>query len=126
MNDLPQVKQRIEYFFTLCAADDVKPSVEGLALSFGVSRFALFAWINGKNNVIKNTEVINTIKEAYNIINSYYAHMMNNGKINPVAGIFLMKNNYGYQDTTQYILSTNTEKQLSIDDISNRAGLLND
>ena len=49
---------------------------------------------------------------------------MNNGRINPVAGIFLMKNNYGYQDTTQHIISTDNDHQLTLPDITERAGLL--
>ena len=50
--------------------------------------------------------------------------MMNNGKINPVAGIFMMKNNLGYKDTTDYIVSTSNDQQLNLTDITNRAGLL--
>ena len=34
---------------------------------------------------------------------------MNSGKVNPVAGIFLGKNNYGYQDKTEYVLTPNTQ-----------------
>ena len=34
---------------------------------------------------------------------------MQNGKINPVAGIFLMKNNMGYQDKQEVVLTPNTQ-----------------
>jgi hypothetical protein len=30
---------------------------------------------------------------------------MQNGKINPVSGIFLGKNNFGYQDKQEYVLT---------------------
>ena len=33
---------------------------------------------------------------------------MQNGKINPVSGIFLGKNNFGYQDKTEYVVTPNT------------------
>ena len=34
---------------------------------------------------------------------------MQNGKINPVSGIFLMKNNMGYQDKQEVVLTPNTQ-----------------
>ena len=124
MEDETQVKDRIITFFSICTEDDIKPTIESLALAFNVSRFTLFDYISGRNNSIKNIESIHTLKAAYNLINSYYAHMMNNGKINPVAGIFMMKNNLGYKDTTDYIVSTSNDQQLNLTDITNRAGLL--
>lgn len=47
---------------------------------------------------------------------------MNSGKVNPVAGIFLGKNNYGYQDKTEYVLTPNTNQDdnYSADDIRQR------
>ena len=32
---------------------------------------------------------------------------MLNGKINPVSGIFLLKNNFGYQDKQEVVLTPN-------------------
>ena len=47
---------------------------------------------------------------------------MNSGKINPVSGIFLGKNNFGYQDKTEYVLppNTNTDNDYSADEIRER------
>lgn len=120
------ISKRIRDYFAICAEDDIKPSIASLALSFHVSRYTIFDWIAGKNKTIKNQESIRTLKTAYDTINSYYEHMMNNGKINPVAGIFLMKNNLGYQDTTNYIVSSSNEHTENIDNIAEKAGLLND
>ena len=36
-----------------------------------------------------------------------WENMMQNGKINPVSGIFLGKNNFGYQDKQEYVLTPN-------------------
>ena len=38
MKQPPQVKERIGMYLSICAEDDMKPSVAGLALAFGVSR----------------------------------------------------------------------------------------
>lgn len=47
---------------------------------------------------------------------------MVNGKINPVSGIFLGKNNYGYQDKTEYVLTPNAgqDDDYSAEDIRKR------
>lgn len=126
VNDPVAMQERIDQYFLICAEDDVKPSVASLALAFGISRFVLFDWINGRSQGIKNAESLHTLKGAYNMINSYYEHLMNNGKINPVSGIFLMKNNLGYKDTTDYIITANQDNTLSIGDIADRAGLLDE
>ena len=47
---------------------------------------------------------------------------MSSGKVNPVAGIFLGTNNFGYQDKTEYVLTpnTNTDNDYSADEIRER------
>ena len=35
---------------------------------------------------------------------------MQNGKINPVAGIFLGKNNFDYSDKQEYVLTPNQQQ----------------
>lgn len=126
INNPEEVQNRINQYFDLCATDDIKPSIASLALAFHMSRFTLFNTLNDRSDYIKNNESKLTLKAAYDLINSYYEHMMNNGKINPVAGIFMMKNNLGYRDTTDYIITPNTNNQLTLSDITNKAGLLED
>ena len=126
INNPEEVQNRINQYFDLCATDDIKPSIASLALAFHMSRFTLFNTLNERSDYIKNNQSKLTLKAAYDLINSYYEHMMNNGKINPVAGIFMMKNNLGYKDTTDYIITPNTNNQLTLSDITNKAGLLED
>lgn len=124
VNNPDEMKQRINDYFRICSEDDIKPSVASLGLAFGIGRATMFNWLTGKTNTLSNKESFDTFKKAYDSINSYYEHMMNNGKINPVAGIFLMKNNMGYQDTTQHVITSDNDHQLSLPDITSRAGLL--
>jgi hypothetical protein len=47
---------------------------------------------------------------------------MHNGKINPVSGIFLAKNNFGYQDKVEHVLTpnVNNDSDYSAEDIRKR------
>ena len=56
------------------------------------------------------------------MIENLMENYMQNGKINPVSGIFLMKNNFGYQDKTEYVLTPNThsDSDYDADDIKKR------
>lgn len=103
MRDEKAVAQRCFDYFQLCADDDMKPTVEALAFAFGVDRKTLYRWVTGQSR----ESICPTIKKAYEIITIQMANYMQNGKINPVAGIFLMKNNMGYQDKSEVVLTPN-------------------
>ena len=51
-----------------------------------------------------------------------WENYMQNGKINPVSGIFLGKNNFGYQYKTEHVLTPNThnDSDYNADDIRAR------
>lgn len=124
-NNPEEVANRIMDYFVICGEHGFRPAVASLALAMGIDRVTLFTWINGTGG-IKNPEVINTIKKAYSIINAGYEDMMNTGKINPVAGIFLMKNNMGYKDQTDHIITARQDQIETEDTLLDRAGLLTD
>lgn len=109
MREPKQVKARIGQYFQLCANDDMKPSVAGMALAFGVDRTTLWKWANGVDSAYIPTESRNLIKKAYQVLNAQMENYMQNGKINPVAGIFLMKNNMGYADKQEVVLTPNQQ-----------------
>ena len=109
MREPEQVKARIGQYFQLCANDDMKPSVAGMALAFGVDRKTLWAWCNGVDSAYIPAESRNLIKKAYQVLNAQMENYMQNGKINPVAGIFLMKSNMGYVDKQEMVLTPNQQ-----------------
>lgn len=105
ITDPVAVSNRIKEYFQLCIDDDMKPSVEGLAFAFGVHRKTLWAWANNVDSPRMSEEVRSLIKRAYDILTVQMANYMQNGKINPVAGIFLMKNNMDYEDKKEITLA---------------------
>ncbi|MBQ4238631.1 MAG: hypothetical protein II698_04915 [Ruminococcus sp.] len=100
------VDQRILKYFSICESNDMKPSVAGLALALGVERTTLWK-IRTKQTGGYPSDVINSIKRAVQIINAMMEDYMQNGKINPVSGIFLMKNNMDYSDKQEVVVTPN-------------------
>lgn len=91
-----QVKNRIHEYFNICIEEDMKPSVSGLAVSLGTN--SKYLWEIRMGNKGKNPEVVDLLKKATNILELQMENYMQNGKINPASGIFLMKNAFGYKD----------------------------
>lgn len=105
LKSVEEVTQRITDYFTICAEDDMKPSVAGLALAMGITKEYLWEIRVGRKG--KNPDVADTIKKAMQLLDLQMVDYMQNGKINPVSGIFLMKNNFGYADKQEVVLTPN-------------------
>lgn len=97
-----QIGERITEYFTICAEDDMKPSVAGLAVAVGVDRKTIWQWSVGEKS-----DRSNLIKRAYALLDLQMNNYMQNGKINPVSGIFLMKNHFGYTDKQEVVVTPN-------------------
>ena len=129
IENVEEVQQRLSDYFALYARNDMKPTVAGMALALnGHSRQWLWAVCNGQqlggrgNESTLPPEVTNAIKKARFLLENLWESYMNSGKVNPVAGIFLGKNNFGYQDKTEYVLTPNTnqDNDYSAEDIRAR------
>lgn len=100
--DPKQVEERVNFYFTKCIQDDIKPTVNGMALSLGVDRTTLHNWNN--NRVGQRDEQCKIIQNAYRVLEMLWEDYMQNGKINPVSGIFLGKNHFGYKDQQEIVV----------------------
>ena len=101
---------RLTEYFQLCSDHDMKPAVAAMALALGMDRRRLWEINNdvvGRNVTIPE-ECKDIIKMAYNSLEVLWEGYMTSGKINPVSGIFLGKNNFGYQDKQEYVVTPNT------------------
>lgn len=104
-NDAKQVDRRFNDYMTICRQYGQKPSFAGFATALGVDRSTLFRWVNG--SLSKPADVCASLKKAQQLLNSLIENWMQNGQINPVSGIFLMKNNFGYADKSEVVLTPN-------------------
>ena len=130
LKDSDAVVERIEEFFRIQFENDMKPTVSGLGLALGLDRRRLWEIKTGNYGSQKSIEELPTltkdsIKKAYKMMENLWENYMQNGKINPVSGIFLGKNNFGYQDKTEHVITPNTDadNNFSTDDIRKRYAL---
>lgn len=111
------VMSRIEEYFTLMGKYDSKPSVTGIAMALGLDRRRLWEIKTGNFGNTRGIytklpdEVVEIIRRSYDFLEMMWEDYMLNGKINPVSGIFLGKNHFGYQDKTEYVLTPNAQKE---------------
>ena len=120
-----EVLQRVNDYFKLYATYDMKPTVAGLGMALNLDRRRLWEIKTGNHTSSTPklpTEVEDIIKKAYKLMENLWETYMNSGKINPVSGIFLGKNNFGYQDKTEYVLTPNQQQasDYDADDIRKR------
>lgn len=104
---------RLTDYFKLCADHDMKPAVAAMALALGMDRRRLWEIktdVPGRNIGIPQ-ECKDIVKMAYDSLEVLWEGYMANGKINPVSGIFLGKNNFGYQDKQEYVVTPNQMAQ---------------
>ena len=128
MHNEDAVAQRLEEYFALYARHDMKPTVAGMAMALGMDRRRLWAIthdqpLGGRGNFTTlPPSVTDIIKKAYFMLENLWESYMSSGKLNPVTGIFLGKNNFGYQDKTEYVLTPNTnqDNNYNADDIRSR------
>ena len=127
LHDPEQVNDRLNEFFKIHAEADMKPTVSGMGMALGLDRRRLWeiksgAKVGGTTPIDLPTPTLVAIKKAYEYMELLWENYMQNGKINPVSGIFLGKNNFGYQDKTEYVVTPNvhSDSDYSADDIRKR------
>lgn len=106
-----ELRGRVLEYFKLCADHDMKPGVAAVGLAIGMDRRRLWEIRSGTKNVAIPQECKDIINEVYDSLEVLWEGYMANGKINPVSGIFLAKNNFGYQDKQEYVVTPNTMSQ---------------
>ena len=131
LTDPVAVQERLSWYFQLMFEADMKPTVAGMGLALNgmdrrrlaeIKSGALVGGISVQNAQKIAPESLDIIKKAYKFLENLHENWMNSGKINPVAGIFLAKNNFDYVDKTEHVITPNTDSddQIDVNDIKKR------
>ena len=128
LKDTKQVEDRLNEYFRIHYEADLKPTVAGMGMALnGMDRRRLWEiktdnLKGGTSEYDLPTSTLDAIKKAYKYMEMLWENYMQNGKINPVSGIFLGKNNFGYQDKQEHVITPNThsDSDYSAEDIRKR------
>ena len=116
--DADETAERTATYFEICDKNDMKPSVAGYSLALGIDRRRLWEIVSGK--VVKPAEVVDVLKRAYLMLNAQMEDYMQNGRINPVAGIFLSKNAFGYTDKQEIEVAAKQDAESSPEQLAQK------
>ena len=95
-----ELKQRIHDYFAFCADKKMKPGIESLALSLGVSRVSFWKWCS--DDCGKEPEWIDACRLARQSVLAFIENAAQSGHLSPPISIFLMKNLGNYKDTVSF------------------------
>jgi hypothetical protein len=120
LHNAEAVEKRLDEFFQIHFENDMKPTVSGMGMALGVDRRRLWEIKTGKFGNTRGLQNLpqgttEAIKKAYILMENLWENYMQNGRINPVSGIFLGKNNFGYLDKTEYVLTPNQQQDSDYD-----------
>jgi hypothetical protein len=98
VSKIEEVMERTMAYLQECVERDIKPGTAGLCAWLGIPRQTWYAWSAGRNRVETH---YNFCVRVMGVLDATLEDYMQNGQVNPVTGIFLGKNNFGYTDKTE-------------------------
>ena len=104
ISDPKQVQDRLLEYFTFCMDHDRKPSLIGMANWLGVDKKTVDLWKRGDMRAETHTPII---QRAVALLEELSVDYFQNGKVNPAAGIFLLKNMFQYRDVQDIVVTPN-------------------
>lgn len=118
VSDPVQVRDRVVEYLEFCEKYDRMPSMVGMANWLGVSKPTLDSWKRGDFRADTHTPVI---QKACSIMEEMAVEYLQKGRVNPAAGIFLLKNLFQYKDVQDVVVTPqnplgNAEKQEQLED----------
>lgn len=118
-NNPEEMQGRVNEYLTYCIENNMKPTVESMALAFGVNRNTLRRWKDGESDLTESCRQV--IENGYNMMNQIMTQCLVDGAINPIAAFFLMKNNFSYRDQTETVVTVNNPyTEQNADDVKSR------
>ena len=113
-----EVKERSITYLQKCVDNHRRPAIAAYALYLGLDRRTLNGFIQGLNKAI-HPDSLSLIKYVYSLVDYSMEQQMQDGEMNVVAGIFLMRNNLGYTnvDTVEIVPKTQEVQSVRLDDV---------
>lgn len=115
-----ELADRLGQYFTRCAENNIRPTVEEMALATGYAPRTVWNWENGIRRG-PGPQAGEIVKKAKGFIQVFDAKLVMEGALNPVTYIFRAKNYYGMKDQQDIsVAPTSSEADRPIEEINER------
>ena len=99
--DVEEMKRRFNHYLKVCGEFDMKVGNLNAYYAIGISRQLAAVWVHDTKP--QNAERQEFIERVQQICGGYREILMQDGKVNPVTGIFWQKNFDGFRDQQEVI-----------------------
>lgn len=100
-----EIIDRMDEYFNTCLTSGEIPTYEALSLALGYTRATLHRWETGAEGSTPTRRDL--VKKAKELLASFDASLVMEGKLNPVSYIFRSKNYHGLKDTQEHVITPN-------------------
>lgn len=104
-NDVEEMKRRFMHYLDTCAKYDMKIGNQAAYAAIGIDKGTAWDWAN---RCTTNPARADFIKKVQRFCALYREGLMQDGKVNPVTGIFWQKNYDGMRDQTETVITAHT------------------
>lgn len=103
-DDVEEMERRFAFYLEMCAQWDMKVGNMAAYAAIGIDKADAYEW---SNRNLGNPARTAFIKKVQKVCAMYREGLMQDGKVNPVTGIFWQKNYDGMKDQTEMVLTPN-------------------
>ncbi|MBR1732138.1 MAG: hypothetical protein IJ729_08880 [Alloprevotella sp.] len=103
-NDVEEMERRFNRYLQICAERDMKIGNQAAYAAIGIDKGIAWEWANRST---ANPARADFIKKVQKVCALYREGLMEDGKVNPVTGIFWQKNYDGLRDQQEVVLTPN-------------------
>lgn len=103
--DVAEMERRFAHYLQKCAEYGMKIGNQAAYMAIGITKDHVYDWVNRSN---LNKSRSDFVKKVQRFCATYREGLMEDGKINVVAGLFWQKNYDGLRDQQEVVLTPNT------------------
>lgn len=104
LQDVPEMERRFLNYVQKCSEWDMKVGNQAAYMAIGITKEQAWEWENVTKGNPARTYFIKKVRQFCGV---FREGLMQDGKVNPVTGIFWQKNYDGMKDQTEMVLTPN-------------------
>lgn len=103
-NNINALEERLHKYIQFCNDNDVKVGNMACYFALGIDKAIAYEWENGRMGTPAHSDFIKKVKRICALSREY---LMQDGKINPITGIFWQKNHDNFKDVQDVVITPN-------------------